>query len=47
MPDGTLIPINLSVQDGKPVVEEILSDLDFKVTKECDDKVVDKISYTK
>lgn len=37
MPDGTLIPISLSVQDGKPVVQEIFPDLD---TREGDDKSV-------
>lgn len=40
MPDGSLIPINLSVQDGKPVIEDGLLDLDFKVAREPEEKPV-------
>lgn len=37
MTDGTLIPLSLSVQDGKPVIQEIFPDLE---TRENDDKQV-------
>lgn len=43
MPDGTLIPINLSVQDGKPVVHEIFSDLNLRDIKENEEKPVSHI----
>lgn len=34
MPDGTLIPIDLSLQDVKSEMEGVLSDLDLKDDKE-------------
>lgn len=43
LPDGTLIPINLSVQDGKPVAEEVLPELDFKLTKDNSERNVSRV----
>lgn len=45
MPDGTLIPINLSVQDGKPVVQEIFPDLNLKDIRENEDKPVSDFTF--
>lgn len=46
MPDGTLVPISLTVQDGKPVVQEMFSDLDLKDSEENCEKSVSGFSKT-
>lgn len=45
MPDGTLIPINLSVQDRKPVIQEIFPDLELKDTREKGEESVSPVSF--